>query len=77
MSNLNKSLTPDQIKVLVSQTLKTKGWEIIEEIIEEEIEQAREKLPNIDPLDFTKITRYQQKIKVLTGLKNKINNLTK
>lgn len=69
------SLTKEMVAELVSQTIDTDGWQIIEEMIDEKISSSEQRLLFIEPTNAVEITRQQERVKAFKGLKNEIKKL--
>lgn len=75
MSNFKDTLDKRMIAELVSRTIDTEGWQIIEDLIDEIMQRSRDRLLLVNPTDVVEIARHQEKYKTLKGLKNEIKKL--
>jgi len=64
-------------KMLVDETLKTKGWKIIEAEILRSIEYAKDKLIVANPTDVVNISKLQERVDILKRTLQIVNNMVK
>ena len=74
---VSQTMDKETIKILVYETLNTKGWGIIEEEINRMIGAAKTSLVTVNPSDPVLVARLQEKVNTCKRTLQIVHNMVK